>query len=186
MQPEAAGITDYTATSNTIAFPYTCTALSRPGKHLPRHNQNPHLKQHAHNEEPKHHVPVLARRPLQQPQQRVHVQAAGIVALTLFDDGSEQLRRRSNHTSKVEDEKNERFQDHDTWVQAALERKKHHDPDERLCHGADGDAVWDDPVIEHCQLHSRKRKVRSPDCHERTKESRAPVCSADSPFWQNW
>jgi len=186
VQPEAAGITYYITIANTIAFPYTCTSLSRPGKHLPRHNQNPHLKQHAHNEEPKHHVPVLARRPLQQPQQRVHVQAAGIVALTLFDDGSEQLRSRSNHASEVKHEKNERFQNHDARVQAALEGKQHHDPDERLCHGADCYAVWDDPVIENCQLIPRLDYGMGLPVVLRTTVSQARACSADSPFWQNW
>ena len=66
VRPEAAGITSYTIStrSSTLAFHYACIALSRIRKHLSRHNQDPNLKQHAHDKEPKHHVPILARRPL--------------------------------------------------------------------------------------------------------------------------
>ena len=137
-------------TKNRIAtLPYP--TLPSPRKHLPSNDQNPHLKNHAHNPKPKNHIPVLARRALQQPHERIHIQARDSrgrvpVRLAGFDHGAEELRRRPDHARQVEDEEDEGLEDDEAREQAALEGEQDDDPDEDFGRGADCYAVGDDPA----------------------------------------
>jgi hypothetical protein len=142
-----------TTLSNTTSSP---PPLTSPSKHLPRHNQNPHLKTHPHNPEPKNHIPVLARRALQQPHQRINIQPPHRIRIPIPlaspNNGSKKLRRRPDHSGQVEDEEDEGFEDHEAREEAALEGEQDDDPDEDFGCGADCDAVGDDPI---CSLSVR-------------------------------
>lgn len=62
-----------------------------PSKHLPSNNQDPHLENHPHDPEAKNNIPVLARRALQQPHERIDAQTGRRVPLAGFDHGPEEL-----------------------------------------------------------------------------------------------